>query len=56
MFALLAFIVFVIFAVRDFFATAPTHQLGLLGIGLALIALHLAWAVALPHFTTRPPA
>lgn len=48
MFALLAFVVFVIAACRDFFATAPTHQFGLIAVGLALLALHLVWAIAVP--------
>lgn len=53
MLAILAFIVFVIAAVRDWAATAPTHQTGLLFVGLALVALHLAWDIALPALTAR---
>jgi hypothetical protein len=55
-FALIAFVIFVIAAVRDWFATAPTHQLGLLFIGLALLSLHLVWGIVLPHFTRAPAA
>jgi inner membrane protein involved in colicin E2 resistance len=54
MFALAALVVFLIGAVRDFFATAPTHQTGVLFIGLALLALHLVWAVALPRLHAAP--
>lgn len=53
MFALLAFIVFVIAACRDYFATRPEHQGTLLYIGLALVALDLAWAIALPRVPAR---
>lgn len=49
MFAIAAFVVFVIGGCRDFFATAPTHQTGVLFIGLALLALHLVWTVVLPR-------
>lgn len=53
MFALIAFIVFVIAACRDYFATAPQHQGTLLYIGLALLALHLVWSLALPGIAVR---
>jgi hypothetical protein len=48
-FALAAMVVFVIAAVRDFAGTAPTHQTGLLFVGLALVGLHLVWAIAVPR-------
>lgn len=54
MFALLAFVVFLIGAIRDWASTNPTHQAGLLFVGLALLALQLMWAIALP-FRTRAP-
>lgn len=58
MLALIAFVVFVIAACRDFFATAPTHQAGLLFIGLALVALHLVYDIAVARIGRRqtPPA
>lgn len=55
MFALLALVVFIIGAVRDFTGTAPTHQTGLLFIGLALVALHFLWDLALPIGPRRTP-
>lgn len=53
MFALAAFIVFIIVAIRDWSATAPAHQIGLIAVGLALIALHLIWDLVLPGVATR---
>lgn len=39
MFALLAFLAFIVFTARDLWETAPEHQWAILGIGLALLAL-----------------
>lgn len=55
MLALAAFVVFVFGAIYAWVATAPEHLWSVLFIGLALLALHFVWAIAVPQFN-RPPA
>lgn len=56
MFALAAFVVLVIAAVYSWVATTPTHLWTWLFVGLALMALDMAWSLAVPRFSRRPPA
>lgn len=54
MLALAAFVVFVFGAIYAWVAATPTHLWSVLFIGLALLALHFVWAIAVPRFA--PPA
>ena len=55
MFALLAFVDFLVGLILRLVKT-DTGDFDLLYLGLALLAFHFVWTVALPYPSRRPPA